>query len=235
MSLWVQLWCLLSGESHGWGYNTWHEGCCVGWVGTKQAEERSEFTASLLTCTHFIYSHSECMLIMPVGEVPILSLTLFQAEGEGILTACVLKTIVLSPLSAGVGSWALFSMCFCSPLTTLCRTPQSSYCGGAGRGRKTLSGGQPCSWLPPMLWFTRASASWWKMPFSVRHQNQNPDLYDNFKSRVQAPGGCSWNGIPLAYINLFQRNRAVDAQWGRNRLSVHALGISWCLGDLGKK
>lgn len=51
---------------------------------------------------------------MPAGEVPILSLTLQQAKREGILTGRVLKTIVLSPLSAGVGSLALFCMSFCS-------------------------------------------------------------------------------------------------------------------------
>lgn len=145
-SFWAQLQCLVLDASHRWGCNTWHEDrCCIGWVRAKQAEERSEFTASLLTCIHFIYSRFKCTLIMPVGEVSILSLTLLQAEGEGILTGCVLKIIVLSPLSAGVGSWSLFSMCFCSPLTTLCRYSHSSCSGGAGKGRKTLSGEQPCS------------------------------------------------------------------------------------------
>lgn len=110
-------------------------------------------------------------------------------------------------------------------LTWRCRERQENPLGRAALKQR----------VPLLLWFTRVSASWLKMPFSVRYQNQNPDLYDNFKSMVQAPGGCSWNGFPLAYINLFQRNPAVDTQWGRNRLSVLSLGISWCLGDLGKK
>lgn len=56
---------------------------------------------------------------MPVGEVSILSLTLFLAEGERTLTRCVLKTIVLSPLSAGVGSYALFP-CASAPPSPPC-------------------------------------------------------------------------------------------------------------------
>lgn len=125
-------------------------------------------------------------------------------------------------------------MCFCSPLTTLCRyTVLTWRC--RERQENPLGRAALKQRVPLLLWFTRVSASWLKMPFSVRHQNQNPDLYDNFKSMVQAPGGCSWNGFPLAYINLFQRNPAVDTQWGRNRLSILSLGISWCLGDLGKK
>lgn len=132
------------------------------------------------------------MLLMPVCEVSIFSLTLLQEKGEGLLTGSVLKIIVPALF---LQEWAPnhYSLCASTPptLTTVHIYSSSFYYGGAEKDMKTPTGDQPCSKAYPRCCHSHMSASWQKMPFSVRHQNQNSDLYDNFESVVYVPGRCS--------------------------------------------